>query len=42
MLISEMTGDFELFTGVEHAAEVGDHLAVYFEAASPHFSRDLR
>ena len=27
MLISETTGDFELFTGVEYAAEVGDPLA---------------
>ena len=33
MLISETTGDFELFAGVEHATEVGDHLAAYFEAA---------
>ncbi len=38
MLISETTGDFELFAGVEHAAEVGDHLAVYFEAARGAFS----
>ena len=33
MLISEMTGDVELFAGVEHAAEAGGPLAVYLEAA---------
>ena len=33
MLISETTCDFELFADVEHAAEVGEQLAVYFEAA---------
>ena len=40
MLISDTTGDFELFAGVEHAAEVGDHLAVYFEAARGAFSHN--
>ena len=29
MLISETTCDFELFADVEHAAEVGEQLAVY-------------
>ena len=38
MLISEMTGDVELFAGVEHAAEAGGPLAVYLEAARGAFS----
>ena len=33
MLISETTGAVELFAGVEDAAEAGDPLAAYFEAA---------
>ena len=33
MLISETTGDFERFAGVEYAAEAGDQLAACFEAA---------
>ena len=40
MLISETTCDFELFAGVEHAAEVGEQLAVYFEAARGAFSHN--
>ena len=40
MLISEMTGDVELFAGVEHAAEAGGPLAVYLEAARGAFSHN--
>ena len=40
MLISETTGDVELFAGVEHAAEVGGPLAVYLEAARGAFSHN--
>ena len=40
MLISETTCDFELFADVEHAAEVGEQLAVYFEAARGAFSHN--
>ena len=40
MLISEMTGDVELFAGVEHAAETGGPLAVYLEAARGAFSHN--
>ena len=40
MLISETTCDFEPFVRVEHAAEVGDQLAAYFEAARGAFSRN--
>ena len=32
MLILDPTLDLEILVGVEHAAEVGDQLAVYFEA----------
>ena len=38
MLISETTGDFERFAGVEHAAEAGDQLTTCFEAARGAFS----
>ena len=40
MLISETPCDFEPFVRVEHAAEVGDQLAAYFEAARGAFSRN--
>ena len=40
MLISETTGDFELFAGVEDASEVGGQLAAYFEAARDAFSHN--
>ena len=40
MLISETTGDFERFAGVEYAAEAGDQLAVCFEAARGAFSHN--
>ena len=40
MLISETTGDFERFAGVEYAAEAGDQLAACFEAARGAFSRN--
>ena len=40
MLISETACDFEMFADVEHDAEVGDQLAVYFEAARGAFSRN--
>ena len=40
MLISERTGDFELITGVEHAAEAGDQMVACFEAARGAFSRN--
>ena len=40
MLISETTGDVELFAGVEHAAEAGGPLAVYLEAARGAFSHN--
>ena len=40
MLISETTCNFEPFVRVEHAAEVGDQLAAYFEAARGAFSRN--
>ena len=38
MLIAETRCDFQLFAGVEHAAEVGDQQAAYFEAAKGAFS----
>ena len=38
MLISEKTGDFERFAGVEYAAEAGDQLAACLEAARGAFS----
>ncbi len=38
MLISERTGDFELFAGNEQAAKAGDRLVAYFEAARGAFS----
>ena len=40
MLISEMTGDVELFAGVEHAPEAGGPLAVYLGAARGAFSHN--
>ena len=40
MLISETTGDFERFAGVEYAAEAGDQLAACFEAARGAFSHN--
>ncbi len=40
MLISDPTLDLEILADVEHAAEVGDQLAVYFEAARGAFSRN--
>ena len=46
MLISEMPCDIERVTDVEHAAEVGDPLAAYFDVArgafSPNTERALR
>ena len=38
MLISETTGDFELLSGVEQAAKMGDRLAACIEAARGAFS----
>ena len=40
MLISETTCDFEAFVRVEHAAETGEQLTAYFEAARDAFSRN--
>ena len=40
MLISETTGDFERFAGVEYAAEVEDQLAACFEATRGAFSHN--
>ena len=40
MLISETTCDVERVTGVAHAAEVGDSLAAYFDAARGAFSHN--
>ena len=40
MLISETTGDFERFAGVEYASEVGDRVTACFEAARGAFSHN--
>lgn len=40
MLISETTGDYKRFAGVEYAAEVGDKVAACFEAARGAFSHN--
>ena len=40
MLIAATTCDFELVAGVEHAPELGNQLASYFEAARGAFSRN--
>ncbi len=42
MLISETTGDFERFAGVEYAAEARDQLAACFEAAQGAFSHNTK
>ena len=40
MLISDPTFELEILAGVEHAAELGEQLAAYFETARGAFSRN--